>query len=236
MSIAAALAAQPVLAPTPLPVHIVDEGSFFLTYVIPTLSTVAAIVGAWAAIMALRSLKLSQEALNVAKREAEAAEKERSRRPQLRLLLNGRFDDATATLYSTEGSPRSTFWCNVALENVGDRAARSISVDLRLPNAIHDNSPDYDVERLEEGGERLISFDYEVDGTRRAILPVAGVSIPGVKAAYVGSVFGFSVPGTYEIPWATISEEGAWHGAARLTLVPDEDDHRPTASPPPPAR
>lgn len=219
--------AQIVGAPTPIPVHITDEPSFFLTYVIPTLSMVAAIVGAWAAIMALRSLKLSQEALNVAKREAEAAEKERSRRPQLRLLLNGRSDDAAATLYAAEDSARSTFWCNVAVENVGDRAARSISVDLRLPSAIHDNSPDYDVERLEEGGERLISFDYEIDGTRRAILPVSGVSIPGVKPAYVGSVFGYSPPGTYDIAWATISEEGAWHGVTRLTLVPDEDEAGP---------
>ncbi len=216
--------------PTPIPVHIVDEPNFWLTYVVPWISAVAAVVAALAAVWAIRAVHLTKKALNIAQREADFNEAERNKKPLLFLTLNGSVDTRV------EVDMGGMIYLELHVDNLGERTAHYITVDIDLPLEMEDR---HDRAQVPDN-EMLIVFAHN-NGTQASLQQKPDtVVVQKSTPLYIGTMaLGFispdaykALPDTITFPWRIATKEGSWQSVCAVVIEPHQEQWYETPAPP----
>lgn len=182
--------------PTPLPVHVTDEPNVFITYFLPLVSTLAAVVAAWAAVWALKGLNAANETLRITKQQAEMVKQDRERRPNLALTADYRSPGNYKVELTENGNASIAFYITNFPRSPENPIIAATNVNVRL--VIHG---------FEHAGiGNTIYLDHSGFGyfSTRDVAPKDAFS--------AGQVIAKAAPGKYTVQWNIISNEGEWPG------------------------
>lgn len=222
------LLVHPVIGPTAFPIHDTDPSNPWLTVFVPIAGAFASVIAALAVIWAVRAVDLSKRAFQLAQREAQTAERLRNLLPNLHLVIDGHREkaDTIVSTAKTEPEKLGSDFVIVTIENDGDKPARNIVLDLRLPAGMSDdsflqrklNDPEH------QYGEAITFSVNALDRVERAVKPIPGILIPNTLPADAGTIYFRAKTGEYDLPWFIWSQEGTWSGIFRLGVRSYDDD------------
>lgn len=203
---ASPLPVHPILGPTPFPIHVADSANPWLTYVFPTIGTLAAVVAAIAAIVALRGLVAANETLRLMKAQAQAAdseraarEAERAKKPRLVVYEERTTYDEHGVAHTRVPTVRAmnNAMPSIRIRNDGDRPATNINVDFLIDGIKDVGLSDATTIALSPGG---------ITATKKY---VGGDLAPG-DWRLVGPINGATNQQTCMIKWMAHCNEGVF--------------------------
>ncbi len=223
-------------APTAPPTSAQTQPPAWLVYGLPVLSVLLAFVAALFALLAwlrmARQIDLAEKqiaqqdkaidlatkdfdatltALGITRQQAELADAERARQPELRLFVNGDYPAVRVVgnhRLHQEDPAKVAFELKASLANTGNKTATAISIEIVLPGNWDDNSSS-------AGFQRPEAFRFQDGvGTRTLSRPL----VPATDV-FIGTIFASAHPGTYTFQWMAKTEQGFF------AYPPPEIDH-----------
>lgn len=206
----AAQSAPPIVVNVPPPqVHIAyPPENIWAAYIVPIATLLFAAIGTWVTILSYqkidRQIKLADDDLKINREQAELANAERARKPNLVVSLAGH-QHLIGTLTDTGniGSCMSFDICNVGPDSA---PATDITVELLFPRAF------VDVGAFENEDDRAIRFGWTDvgDGRQVASVEVDKRTLVAATGALLGTAYFTAPSGNYAIDWMVKCTQGFW--------------------------